>query len=382
MWEAVKLADAFDSSGGMMFEDLGASSLTYRAQGLSVYLDMLLAWFSEATINVVPVSNAAFLYRNAVLDQVDEDGAEELLRRNRVREAMWGKGHPNALVSAVTRRELRGVTDRDIRRWHQEHVRADNATLVIAGGFDPSLVRDYVEVYFGDRKFRRPDITRWNRPSEPRVRPEIPDARPGATRVFTFEDAKALQLSIEMSFPLGTTEGVDRAALLILAEMLDAQVQSLRRELGVAYSFGAFVDDSSPRIAIAGQVDGRRAGEATPALLESVETLRGGDDFDRRFARARRVVLHRAILDRTDASLFSGAVVQALQDGSDIDQVLDRPRQVARATPGQVRDLMRRVLPHRRSVTILSGSQTALDAALGSADFGRRQVLEASETRR
>ncbi len=378
VWEALKLADAFESSGAMMSKGLGASSITYRAHGLSVYLDMLLAWFSEATINAVPVTNTAFVYRNAVLDLVEGEEGEELLQRNRVREVIWGEGHPNALVSAVTRRELRKVTDGDIRRWHQEHFRADNATLVIPGGFDAALVRDYVEVYFGDREFRRPDINRWNRPSEPRSRPEIPQARPGATRVFTYEDSEALQLHIEMSFPLGTTHGVDRAALLILAEMLDAQVLSLRREFGVAYSFNAFVDDAAPRIAVVGQVDGRRAAEATPALLQSIQRLRAGDDFERRFARARRVVLHRAMLDRTDASLFSDAVVRALQVGTSIDQVLDRPREVATATPGQVQDVIRRVLPRERSVTILSGPEAALKAARDAADFGVAERLGAS----
>lgn len=382
MWEALRLADAFDSSGAVMSKGLGASSITYRARGMSVYLDMLLAWFSEATINAVPVTNTALAYRNAVLDLVEGENIEGLLQHNRVREAMWGEGHPNALVSAVTRRELRKVTDGDIRRWHQEHFRADNATLVIAGGFDAAIVRDYVEVYFGDRKFRRPDINRWNRPSEPRSRPEIPRARPGATRVFTHEDEEALQLYIETSFPLGTTHGVDRAALLILAEMLDAQVQSLRREFGVAYSFNAFVDDDAPRIAIVGQVDGRRAAEAAPALLALIERLRGGDDFDRRFAKARRVALHRAILDRTDASLFSEAVVYALEVGTEIDQVLDRPRQVATATPAQVRDVIRRVMPHERSVTILSGPRAALKAARGAADFGVAEELEVSAAER
>lgn len=380
--EAVRLADAFQSSGAVMTKGAGASTLTYRARGLSVYSDMMLAWFPEVTLNAVPLSNMAFHYRNAVLDLVEGDVGEELLQHKRVREVIWGEGHPNALVPATTRRELRKITDGDIRRWHQEHFRADNSTLVIAGGFDAALVRDYVEVYFGERTFRRPDINRWDRPSDPRSRPKIPDARPGGTRVFTHEDSGALQLGIEMSFPLGTTHGVDRAALLILAEMLDAQVQSLRRELGVAYSFNAFVDDVAPRIAVVGQVDGRRAAEATPALLEAIGRLRAGDDFDRRFAMARRVVLHRAILDRTDASLFSEAVVRALEVGSSIEQVLDRPRQVATATPQQVRDVIRRVLPHERSVTILSGPASALKAARGAADFGSAEELKASRTAR
>ncbi len=380
--EALELADAFERSGAVMFKGPGPSSLTYRARGLSVYFDMLLAWFSEATLNAVPVTDTAFYYRNAILDLVEGEDGEELLQRNRVRRAIWGETHPNTLASAVTRRELRKVTDGDIRRWHQAHFRADNATLVIAGGFDAALVRDYVEVYFGDRKFRRPDINRWNRPSEPRSRPTVPAARPGSTRVFTYEDADALQLHIEMSFPLGTTRGVDRAALLILAEMLDAHVQSLRRELGVAYSFNAIVDDADPRIAIVGQVDGRRAAEATPALLESLERLRAGDDFDRRFARARRVVLHRAILDRTDPNLFSEAVVHALQVGNTIEQVLDRPRQVATATPGQLRDVIQRVMPHERSVTILRGTRAALAAAREAAGFGAAEELEASQGQR
>ena len=376
--EAATLLDAFARAGGETSSFSGPSSTTYQARGLSIYLDMVLAWFSESTLNAVPVTDMAFYYRDAVLDLVEEGEAEALLDSNRMREATWGEGHPNALKSAVTRKDLRKVTDGDIRRWHQEHFRADNSTLVITGGFDARLVREYVEVYFGDRSFRRPDINRWNRPSDPRTRAEIPPPRPGATRVFTHADADAQQLQIQMSFPLATTHGADRAALLILAEMLDTEVQRLRREYGVAYTFDAFVDDDSPRIALGGQVDGRRAAEAMPALLESLDRLRSGDDFDRRFVRARRTVLHRAILDRSDATLFSAAVVEALQAGVGIEQVLDRPRQVATATPKRVQEVLASVMPHERSVTLLIGPPAALRVAQAAAELGPSEVLAES----
>ncbi|MBV1859862.1 MAG: insulinase family protein [Nannocystaceae bacterium] len=382
MWEAVKLRSAFDSSGSVMSFEVGVATLTYRARGMSIYLDMLMSWFSERTTNAVPVPNLAFYYRDAVLNGVEEGEGQDWMRQNRVREALWGPGHPNTLGSAVTRRELRKVTDRDIRRWHQQHFRADNATLVIAGGFDFELVREYVNVYFGDRQFRRPDINRWNRPSEPRERQTIPEARPGPIRAFTLEDEDALQLGIELSFPLATTHGHDRAALLILAEMLSAEVQRLRRDFGVAYSFTAFVDDESPRVAVVGQVDGRRAAEATPALLESIDRLRRGDDFDRRFARARRAVLHRAIVSRSDATLFSQALVHTLQAGGEIDDVLERPAHVATATPQDVRDLVMRVLPQGRSVSLLHGSAKALRAALQAAELGPVEALGPTQTKK
>lgn len=373
--EALALINAFARSGGVMSKGTGPASTTYRVRGLSIYLDMVLAWFSEATLNAVPVTDAAVYYRHAVLDSVEEGEAQGLLRHNRVREAMWGEGHPNALRSAATRKELRKVTDADLRRWHQEHFRADNSTLVITGGFDPALVRNYVEVYFGDRSFLRGDINRWNRPSESRARAEIPPPRPGDTRAFTYRDPDAQQLHILMAFPLATTHGPDRAALLILAEMLDTELQRLRREYGVAYSFEAFVDDESPSIALVGEVDGRRAAEAMPALVESLERLRRGDDFDQRFVGARRTVLHRAVLGRTDATLFSEGVVEVLQAGVELDQVLDLPRQVATATPQQVRDVIRTVMPHERSVTVLVGQEAALEAAQAAVDLGPAEML-------
>jgi len=373
--EARKLLGAFAASGSVMSGNVGPAATTQRVRGMSIYLDVLLSWFSERTINTVPLSNVAFHYRDTVLDSVEEGEVDTLLRGNRVREALWGPGHPNALETALTRRALRKVTDARIRRWHQEHVRADNATLVLSGGFDFELARQYVEVYFGDRSFRRPDISRWNHPSEPRTPTAIPEPEPGSTRVFTLEDEDALQLGMEISFPLATTHGPDRAALLILAEMLDAEVQRLRRDLGVAYSFVAYVDDAAPRITIAGQVDGRRAAEAAPALLESIERLRRGDDFDRRFARARRVVLHRAIVSRTDAALFSEAVVRALQAGAEVDDVLDAPARVATTTPDEVRAAIAKLLPRERSVSVLHGSAEALERALQAAEFGPAEAM-------
>lgn len=376
--ETVKVGSAFHNTGSTLSADTRPTALVYRVRGLSIYLDFLLTWLSEYSINAVPNSDFAFAYRNVMLDLVDAGSVESLLRRDRVREAIWGPEHPNTLASATTRRELRGVTDGDIRRWQQRHVRADNATLLVTGGFDPELVRKYVDVYFGERTFRREDINRWNRPSEPRSRDPIPTPTPGSTRVFTAEVADARPLVVEMSFPVATTLGEDWAALQIVAEMLDVEVKRLRREFGVSYSFGAYVDEESPRIVVAGDVDGRRAAEAMPALLESIERLRRGDDFERRFAAARRVVLHRTVLERSDARRFADAAAYALQAGVGLDSVLERPREVATATPSQVRDVLDRVLPHERSVTLLEGSPAALEAALSAGEFGPSEALRTS----
>ncbi len=373
--ETLQLNRAFESSGSDLSISTGAMSLTYQARGMSLYLDMVLAWFSERALNGVPTENLAFYYRDARLDGVESGEADALIGDRRVKDAIWGAGHPNTLRAAISRRELRGVTDRQLRLWYQDHVRADNATLVVTGGFDEALVRRYVEVYFGDRQFRRSDITRWNTPSPGRPRARIPKPRPGETRVFTVEDARALQLDIEMSFPLAETRGGQRAALLILAEMLDVEVQRLRREYGVAYSFDAFIDDEQPRLVVAGQVDGRRAAEALPALFDSLQRLRSGDDFDRRFAAARRVVLHRAVIGRADPSAFSEALVGALQAGVDVDTVLDLPSDVANAEPGQVRALIGSVMPHERSVTVLSGTASAMQAGLNAVEFGPAEAL-------
>lgn len=373
--ETWQLARAFEASGSVFSIDAGANAISYQARGMSIYLDMVLAWFSERALNGVPTENLAFHYRDTKLDLVESGEAEALLGQARVADALWGVGHPNTLRSAVSRRELRRVTDRRLRLWYQEHLRADNATLVVTGGFDEALVRRYVRVYFGDRQFRRPDITRWNTPSPARARARIPEPRPGETRVFTEVVPGALQLQVEMSFPLAGTWGEARAGLLILVEMLDAEVQRLRREYGVAYSFDAFIDDEQPRIVVQGQVDGRRASEALPALFESLERLRRGDDLDRRFAAARRVVLHRAILRRDDPSAFSEAVVAALRAGVEVDTVMDLPRAVATARPGQVRALVGAIMPHGRSVTVLSGTSSAIEAAQDAVDFGPAAAL-------
>ena len=175
-----------------------------------------------------------------------------------------------------------------------------------------------------------------------------------------------------------TISEIQQAARLIVTELLNQRMETIRSERGATY--GTYARRSTLVAASAyvlgGAVDAPRAGEAIQAMREGVDSLRRGDDFARRFAQARRVVVQRLVAESTSSAGLAGRLGVLAQFGLPADHFDDVLRQVAAMTPAQVRDLIARELDPRAETVVALGDRAALTAAFAAAGLTGAQLVD------
>jgi predicted Zn-dependent peptidase len=87
-------------------------------------------------------------------------------------EAMYAPEHPYHWPTIGSHADLEAATVADVRAFFERFYRPSNASLVIAGDFDPGEARALVERYFAWQP-RLPPPTRAPRPAEPRLAGDV-----------------------------------------------------------------------------------------------------------------------------------------------------------------------------------------------------------------
>jgi zinc protease len=272
--------------------DVTEDSTTFTARGLSVFTDLLLRGVR------MMVQDGGF----QLWDRVDKHAyaarlgkrwvRRSLAAESTLRSALYGADHPYArsgLPDAFTIDTLRVS---DLERFRTERYRPGNATLVVAGSFDPAKVEGWVRAEFvGWKGFggeRRPP---------PPVRPRDAPVHIG------IEQAESAVVEVRVAFPAAAGLKADRAARLVLAEVLDRRMSALRERLAASYDAGAeLITNVGPGAYLLGaDVDPARAGEALKSIREDLERLRRGEGLLVDFVHARRAAL-KALLAPADTS--------------------------------------------------------------------------------
>ncbi len=357
----------FDKAGGIFFSGVGATATTYSSRGLSIYLDFIIAGLSEKTVNATYSGGALAGWKQANRERLKKkSGLQAAERENRFFEALYGPGHPFVRPRITDRKQLRDISVRDLEEFRGRHYRAANSALIITGGFDMELAIQYVDAFFGSPELRDRKNT-WLEPKRTAARTAAPEPQPGSIRVMTEADPERVQTDVRIDFPLAEVYGDDHAALLVMADMLNFGVGRVRMELGASYGTYAFVDGDRPRVSIGGAIDSARAGEGLAAIRGAIQELRTREDFERRFAFARRNVLQRMINAQGDPKAFANTLAQAVRNGRSYEYFRELARQVANLRPEQVEAQIDRVLVESRSVTMVQGPAAGVDNAVAGA---------------
>lgn len=357
------------ATGGQIEVEVGTRTTTFSIEGLSIYLDLIVAGFSENTINAIWAPGVLKAWRETFDQIVESEGWQGAAHNdNVVREALYGPGHPHAMRVPETEEDLRNIGTGDVTRFRRSHYRAGNATLIVTGGFDLTVMQRYVEGYFGPRNMRARAI-KWQQEEVPKVPIRVPEPKPGSIRLFT-QEMPAVQTSIEQSYPLAETFGTERAGLLVLVEMANTELRRLRENLGVSYGVYAELDDEQPRVVVGGRLDSRRLAESLPAVREAVAAVWSSDDFDRRFAHARRVVLERLVAQLGDPQQLSEGLADAVRAGQSYEALPRLVNAVAGLRSPAVRTLGQRRLDADASVTVIRGSKASLAVVSRLRGFG------------
>ncbi|MDD2868233.1 pitrilysin family protein [Neomegalonema sp.] len=208
------VANAFTSEDGVR----------YQMEGPSVALPLMLALEADRMANLGPSLDQADLdlQREVVLNEMRQNVADApgFGPQEALASALYPEDHPyrRPVIGALA--DLEAATLEDARRFFDLYYRPSNATLALAGDFEPQEARRLVEESFG--------ALPWSTPPPP-VAPPAPF--PASRARLTFEDAlPAVTLFLEWTGPPVGSEG-DEALRVAAVALTDDSMGVLRRKL-------------------------------------------------------------------------------------------------------------------------------------------------------
>jgi zinc protease len=288
-----------------------------------------------------------------------EDDDDPDVRGHALRDALFGAAHPYS-APRMTAADLKKIGTGDLGRFRASHYKARGATLIVTGGFDVDAMRAEIIEFFGA----------WGGEAPP---PEVavPAIMPadGPTWIGVREDTGS-QPHLTIAFATTSSPNQDRAARLILIEMVEDRARVVRESLGatygvsVQYSAGA----GGAKLQLDAALDPVKAGKAMRALLDEIATLRDRTgELPEDFVRARRRALADALGDSAGAFDLAAELTAVVHNGLPLDYFAKLAGEIGGTTLDDVAALAARDLAEQRMVVVLSGRGPVIDDAFEAA---------------
>ena len=340
-------------------EDVGGYNNAFTADDVTAYFSVVTAnhlerilWAEAERMSNLVVDEANFISERDVVKEefrqryvASPYGALLLaLTENSFSE------HPYRRPGIGNIAELTAATLEDVRAFHAVYYRPDNATVIVAGNFDPAQLDRWVDAYFG----------RLQRPAGaiPRVTTTEPERR-GPREVAVFAPNVPLP-AVVASFPGVRADSPDAAALDVLEAVLakgesSRLYRSLVYDKQVAASAQVFNEQNAqagffaPMAVAAG---GRTLAEVEAALLAEIARVREGGITAAELEEAKTELLADSLRGRETAegrAMALGWAVVNARDPADADRALQRLQAV---TAADVQRVARTYLRDDRRVLI------------------------------
>ena len=339
--------------GTRLDTDVEETATVFSAGGMAAFADWhvwRLSWLLDQ--GVYPAADLR-TFRQNLREQGDGDVSPSGVA---YRERLFGRGHPYALPRPTVA-QLAAITPGQLAAWRRTRFVPDGATLIISGGFDRAVMRKVVGELFGGWARRSP-------PPHPPVPPPRPAPGPSWLGVRIPD---AAQVKLYVAFAAASSARDDRAARLVLAEMLTDRLRVVREGLGATYGVHAFYagGEAGSGLFITTALDPVRAPEGATAVLRELTALH--DDAGARasaFARARRRVLTDLLASSRDATAMADNLQAMVIEGRSLDQLADLPTAVAHLTPADLARVAAADLDPARMVVSVDGRAEGVTATL------------------
>ena len=262
--------------------------------------------------------------------------------------------HPYHRPTIGWRHEMETLNREDALAFYRRYYQPDNAFLIVAGDVTADEVKALVAKTYGK-------IPRAATAVGPRVRPQEPPQI--AERRLTFADLRVTQPSLQRSYlvpSLTTAQNNEGDALEMLAYVLGGGSNSrlyraLVIEKRLATTAGSWYQGTSldpTRMGIYGTPAAGVPLEKLEAAIDAeIETLLDTGPTTEELERAKSRLIADTIYAQDNQSQLVRMYGAALATGSTVRAVLERPDRLRAVTAEQVRDVARRYLDKRRSVT-------------------------------
>jgi zinc protease len=339
-----------------------------NAHGMSMYLDIVIralerlikiGWYSQLGVERWQKDLQA-TYKLRRPRQELEFARQQLA-------AIYGADHPYTRTGAADPRSVDQVGRDALSAFRDQHYTAANATLVIAGTFDPARAEAVIRDSFGE----------WPGGDKPVPPAAASYHRTGPIHIGVIgDDDPQVDVAILYPSPAGITG--EQAARMVLTEMLNEQMWSVRSKLGATYGTYARRDARLGGSAyhLGGAIDAPRAGEAIRAMRDGIEALRRGTDFDALFVRARRKVVQDLLGDSTQSRELAARLGQIARFALDPSYQTTLLQHTAAMSTAQVRNVLARELAPESEVIVALGDRAAVTRAFADAEITDAKLIE------
>jgi len=339
-----------------------------EARGMSIYLDVVIkgferliktGWYSQLSVERWQRAFQA-RYKLKRPHQRLEFQRQQLA-------AIYGADHPYTKAGAPVPRSIDKIGRDAMGAFRDQHYSAANATLVIAGSFDPTQAESLIRGSFGE----------WPRGHQDAPVPHVQHQRTGPVHIGVIGDEDP-QVDVAIRYPSPAGISGQQAARMVLTEMLNAQMWGVREKLGATYGTYARRDANLAGSVyhLGGAVDAPRAGEAIRAMRDGIDALRKGSDFDIAFVRARRKVVQRLLGESTQSSELASRLGQIARFGLDPSYDSTLLRQASRMSTAQVKDLLAHELDPSTEVVVVLGDRASVTKAFADAGITDAKLVE------
>ena len=281
--------------------------------------------------------------------------------------AVFGPDHPYTRTGVLVPEAVGKIGYDALTAFRNKHYSAANATLVIAGAFDPKQAESLIRGSFGDWSKGHKDV--------PVAREPYKRTGPSFIGVISDEDP---QVDVAILYP--SPAGIDgqQAARMVLTGMLNDRMWDIRAKLGATYGTYARRDTRlGPSVYdLGGAVDAPRTGEAIKAMRDGLDSLRKGTDFDVAFVRSRRKVIQQLLGESTMSAELAGRLGQIARYHLDPGYYNSLLQQVAAVSLAQIKDLIAGELDPSNEVVVLLGDRASLTKAFADAGIQDVKLIE------
>lgn len=342
---------------------VGEETTTFSARGLSVFGDWHVWWLSWLLDQGRYDDDDVAALRKALAELDDEEDLRDAALRARV----FGAAHPYA--QAVRAAEIASIGAADLEAFRRAHYRARDATLVVTGGFDVDTMRRHVRELFGP----------WSAGDPPGVlAPPSPDPVAGPSWVGV-RDPDRVQPLVTIAFATRSNRERDRAARLVLAEMLRDRVRIVREGLGASYHVHVGYDGlGRGSLVVETALDPARAAKATAALLAEIARVRDeGATLVEDFVRARRRVFARVLADGAGVGELADELASIAAEELPLDFYERLAATIGATTLDEVVAVAGRDLAAARMTVVVSGRGAVIEGVLKTAGATAPELLDA-----
>ena len=234
-------------------QETGAQSNAFTSEDLTVYYETVPSSFLDRAL-YLEAERLAFL--PTALEQAKFDTEREVVKNERrqsvdnvpygaaeeaLLSSVFPKGHPYSWSVIGSMKDLEAASLQDLRRFFGEFYRPGNASLCLAGDFDPAAARASILRYFGPI------------PGGQAARP-MASAAPALRATTSLELADKVSLPRQyLAWPTVADSHADAPALHLLAEVLTGgEASRLQRALVKEARVATDVDASSDTKEVAG----------------------------------------------------------------------------------------------------------------------------------